>query len=749
MLGLLYIILNFFTGFVICSLCIPRLSLFTRKTYLGSKISLSPALLSLPLWYITGAFLMTWVTYFTAYLAMMCGAKNPLVVADIMVMPFFALFDVLGVLLLNKRHKLRKVVGTLWRNPPTGDIIFAFLAFLFAAFLMWWTFSYQNGTYRVGISVFSDFAPHLGMIRSFSKGTNFPTSYSHFAGEDIKYHFLFQFMVGNLELLGLRLDWAFNLPSAICFAGAFCLLYVLAVKISGKKAVGWVAALLFAFRSSDAVFDYLAKPTEAEIKRLFPDLLKKTPWFMIQGDPDKLEEVTWDALKANEGFVGTTTHEDWGLWNLNVYCNQRHLAIGLCAMLCLILFLLPPLFAAIKRIRERIVQAETQYREEDPEFKFLYAEKVANAIRYSLATKEGWLARNWVQPIFLGCLLGMCSFFNGACVIGCLCVLFVLAIVSDRRLEYAIVAAITVAFTLFATHFFIDGSAVDPQYYFGFLADTRTFAGAWEYIMTLCGILPFVLLAAFVLSDGTRKWVMFAFTAPFILAFTTSLTIDITVNHKYIMMSLMLLAVPAAYFLVWLWERAGAWPKIVCVLLIFVLTATGLYDLRTVIRKNDPQKGKNVGYIALEEDDPITEWIAENTTSKDIFLSPYYSLNNVVMGGAMLYYGWPYYAWSAGYDTPTRQKNVTAMYEASSQVELMELVMEYGIRYIIVDDEARRSSEYDLNETVIKMTYKKVMENRDMAIYDTREVLDSAYLPLPDTSDPDTDIDDIDDGYDD
>ena len=470
-------------------------------------------------------------------------------------------------------------------------------------------------------------------------------------------------------------------------------------------------------------------------------------WDQLLADPDKLSEVTWDALKANEGFVGTTTHEDWGLWNLNVYCNQRHLAIGLCAMLCMIIFLLPPLFTAIKRIRNRIVQAETEYKNEDPEFKFLYPEKVANAIRYSLATKEGWLPRSWVQSIFLGCLLGMCSFFNGACVIGCLCVLFVLAIVSDRRLEYAIAAAITVAFTLFATHFFIDGSAVEYKYYFGFLADIRTFAGAWEYIMTLCGILPFVLLAAFVLSDGTRKWVMFAFTAPFILAFTTSLTIDITVNHKYIMMSLMLLAVPAAYFLVWLWERAGAWPKIVTVLLIFVLTATGLYDLRTVIRKNDVKKGRNVGYIALQEDDPITVWIEENATSKDIFLTPYYSLNNVVMGGAMLYYGWPYYAWSAGYDTAARQRNVTAMYEASTQVELMELVMEHGIRFIIVDNDARTSGEYELNETVIKMTYKKVMENGDMAIYDTNEVLDSAYLPIPETDDdPGTETDD---GYED
>ena len=354
-------------------------------------------------------------------------------------------------------------------------------------------------------------------------------------------------------------------------------------------------------------------------------------------------------------------------------------------------------------------------------------ERIGYAIRYSLCSAEGWLPRRWAQPILLGCILGMCSFFNGACVIGCLCVLFVLAIASDHRLEYAVTALITVTFTLLATKFFIDGSVVSPKYYFGFLADIRTAAGAWEYIMTLCGILPFVLLAAFVLSDGTGKWVWFAFTAPFILAFTTSLTIDITVNHKYIMMSLMLLAIPAANFLVWLWERAGAWPKIVCVVLIFALTATGLYDLRTVLRKNDL---KSKRYMVLREDDPITKWVSENATSQDIFLSPYYSLNNFVMGGAMLYYGWPYYAWSAGYDTETRQKNVTAMYEAKTSLELIDLVLKHNIRYIVVDNDARKSEEYNLNEIVIQMTYQKVFEYGDTAIYDTRKVLDTPYVPV-------------------
>jgi hypothetical protein len=199
-----------------------------------------------------------------------------------------------------------------------------------------------------------------------------------------------------------------------------------------------------------------------------------------------------------------------------------------------------------------------------------------------------------------------------------------------------------------------------------------------------------------------------------------SLTIDITVNHKYIMMSLMLLAVPAAHFLVWLFERAGGWPKIVACALLFALTITGIYDLRTVIRKNDIKQGR---FLTLSEDDPVTEWISENATSQDIFLSPYYSLNNVVMGGAMLYYGWPYYAWSAGYDTLTRDRKVKEMYESSTSEELITQVRENNIRFIIVDRDARTSTEYKVNEAVISMTFEPVYNDGSTIIYDTTKFL--------------------------
>ena len=45
-----------------------------------------------------------------------------------------------------------------------------------------------------------------------------------------------------------------------------------------------------------------------------------------------------ETLEENTSFIGYTVNENWGLWNFNVYLNQRHLAFGL-LMVTLALYL--------------------------------------------------------------------------------------------------------------------------------------------------------------------------------------------------------------------------------------------------------------------------------------------------------------------------------------------------------------------------------------------------------------------------
>lgn len=42
-----------------------------------------------------------------------------------------------------------------------------------------------------------------------------------------------------------------------------------------------------------------------------------------------LADGRWSDFFSNSQFIGYTNHEDWGLWNYNVFLNQRHLGFGL------------------------------------------------------------------------------------------------------------------------------------------------------------------------------------------------------------------------------------------------------------------------------------------------------------------------------------------------------------------------------------------------------------------------------------
>lgn len=662
MLGIVYIGLCMVCGHVICQLFFQRLPELTCCTGRDSVEFRLPAyFVRLPASYVTGTLTVTWLVYLASYIFR--GTKQPLLFGNLTVFLVLVPLLVLAVYRMEFRGKEERQEHRekIFCKANTGYLIYTLTAVVFVTSLMFVTFQVANGALKVGYSVFSDFAPHLGMIRSFSVSNNFPTQYAHFAGEDIRYHFMFQFMVGNLEYLGLRIDYAFNIPSILSLAGVYLLLFVLAVRLTKSKWCGAVAALLFTFRSSFTVFRYMAEQPKGTV---------------------------WSALKNNTEFLGYTQNENWGLWNLNVYCNQRHLAFSL-AILLLALLMFEPY---VTRMGNTLLKA-TGLKEKGKKLFFSGTSFGIFDIRLAIG---------------MGVTLGGIAFWNGSVLIAALSMLFFMAVISEYRLDYLIAAVIALILSLLQSAFFIDGSAVSPSYYFGFLAENKTCFGVLLFLVELTGIALAASLTGAALLKGTRRYLHFVFLVPMVLAFTLSLTVDITVNHKWIMISLMLVGIYAAYLLVWLWERKDWLLRAIAVTLLVTLTATGIYDYTIVLKRN-----KN--YLIMDLKDPVTEWVAEHATSGDIFLTPYYSLNRVVLGGAMLYYGWPYYAWSAGYDTFERDHMVKQMYEADTPEVLSTLVEQEGIRYIIVDFDCRTSSEYLVREDVIEATYEAVFT------YDTGE----------------------------
>ncbi len=669
--SILYLTIGVLFGYAVCETLFPNFKNIGAKTFDGRELSLSSYFLRIPAWVLAGLIPLTWTTYLTAYvLKVLGGNENPLLLADIIVMVLFAVLTA-GLFFL--RYRKDKTAQTTREKAvwfTLAEWIFFAILLVFFTQLIFDTFSVKDGNLNVGFSVYSDFAPHMGMIRSFSYGNNFPTAYSHFTGEDIRHHFMFMFLTGNLERLGMRVDLAFNLPSIFGLVATCMLLYALGVRLTGKRAVGYLTTVFFIFRSSPSFFRFLAELPKEEI---------------------------WETLKTQQSFIEFTQNEGWGLWNLNVYCNQRHLAFAMAAMLLAIHFFLPYVYEMAEK---------------------LSAQKNVKTFFF---TKTAFGVKHPVRSLFLGILLGALAFFNGSVLTACCAMLFFLAAVSDYRLDYLITAGTALVLSLCESKLFIVGSAVSPKYQFGFLADNKTLFGSIDYMWQLWGILLLFVGAYLLLGKGVKRYLVFVFAVPLLMAFTVSLTPDITVNHKFVMMAEMLLSVFPAIIIAGLWEKGCEFLKdqlimrrVTAGLLIVFLTITGFFEYLIVQRQ----------YQAVyDPQDPRTVWFRENTDSQDVILSAPYALNEVVLGGAMLYYGHAYYAMSAGYDTYTREEYVEQMYEAASPAILDSLVKEHGITHIIVDKDVRDSYYFTAREYVIAATYEPVFSYGEdeyrFTVYDT------------------------------
>lgn len=636
--------------------------------------------LILPASFGIGTLLLTWAVYVISWFFSVVGkSQNPLLYGNTISMVGAALILIFAAVLRYKKNAVRTDGGQ--KNIRTGlaeklisnkkgfkreVLLFGLLA-VFITYMMFYVFYIRDGVLYSGLTVYGDYAPHTAMMRSFSMGNNFPTQYPHYGGADVKYHFMFQFLTGNLEYLGLRMDIAYNIVSSASLVGFLMLLYQLALRITGKISCGAVTIFLFFFRSGMAFFRFV--------------------WEHIQTG-DLLE-----TLSENVSFIGYTTNENWGLWNFNVYLNQRHLAFGLLLVtLALYLFM-------------DWLEAGTAHEE-----------KGLLWMKGRFFSKEGWKSRNPEQALLMGMFLGLCAFWNGAAVIGGLLILCGFAIFSDGKIDYAITAAVSIFFSYLQTKIFISGSAMSPQIYLGFLAEDKTVWGVVKYLFWMSGIF-FLGLAVLVWFMRRReRMILLGFLFPTIFAFVLLMTPDINVNHKYIMVSYAFLAIFWAWAICSLWNRK-IYGKILAAVLAICLSATGIYDFAVIVRGNGPGRR-----VAVNMDSDLTKWLADNLDKDDLLLTPEYSMNEVTMSGVMLYCGWPYYAWSAGYDTNYRAAQAVTIYTTMDSEELKKVVKQEWITYILFEEGSEFEQQQCVEDT-IAATYEKVYETEDgrIRIYKTSE----------------------------
>lgn len=665
MLGIIYLILCMLTGLEMAGCLFPR-----QTTERGNRIWVV-----LPAAFGMGILMLTWAVYILSWMFSICaGAEHPLFYGNLIVF----LVDILllsGIFRWKKKKQQKmfviseRMISRKWILKKEL-LLFGILTF-FVTWMMFYVFHMKDGILYSGFSVYGDYAPHTAMMRSFSRGNNFPTQYPHYGGQDVKYHFMFQFLVGNLEYLGLRLDLGYNLVSILSLAGFLMVLYGISYRMFKSFWAGAAAIVFFFFRSGTAFWRYLWEHLQAE------DLVR--------------------TLEENTAFIGYTTNENWGLWNFNVYLNQRHLAFGL-------------LMAAVAVWTFMDwVEAGCSHKEQG----FLW-------VRNRFFTKEAWICRNVDTAILLGLFLGLTAFWNGAALIGGLLILAGLAVFSDGKLDYVICAGLAVLFSELQSKIFVSGSVMSPSFYWGFLADNKSISGVLWYLVEISGFFFVGMIVAAVFLKRGQRVVLMGCLLPMAFAFLVSLTPDINVNHKYVMISYAFVTVFWGWIVrcvflagenIWKKWAGRAAAAVLCI----CLSATGIYDYVIILRDND-----SAHRMTVNMESSLTDWLSANLKKNDLLLTPEYTMNEVTMSGAMLYCGWPYYAWSAGYDTGYRAGQAVLMYTTDDPELLKAAVKQEKITYILFEEDMEFEQQ-ECREDIIRETYPLVYTSEDgrIRIYET------------------------------
>ena len=507
--------------------------------------------------------------------------------------------------------------------PITAKEALLFLGFfLFSSLLMFKTFRLSpEGNMQIATKAWSDFAATIPLIRSFSYGSNFPPEYPIFSGYPIRYHFVFYLLVGFIEKLGFPINWALNLPSIFGFTLLLIIIYLLGKHIFKSKAVGILSSVFFLFNGSLSFLEFF-----------------KTHPFSADTFSEILHNKTFPSFGPYDGKIVSA------FWNLNIFTNQRHLALAYASFL-LVLFVI---------------------------FRFSQRPKTFSP----------------VKALLLGIFVGIFPFIHLA-VFAMLGILLLSSFFLYEKIRLKIFLAGTISLLLAIPQVLYMGASqietkiVSPGYLIGELT-LNSFIKYWFYNL---GLLVILAPVGFILSNKSQRKVLLPFLVLFIIGNIFQLSPEIAANHKFFNLFAIGLILFVSFSLVKLW-RLNLFGKFLFPILIFFTVLSGIIDFFPII---------NDSYVTLEDipNNKAALFIKQATPKNSVFLNSSFLYHPASIAGRKILMGWPYFPWSAGYNTDIRGKLMTRIYESKSKAEICGLLVQNNVDYFTIQD---TSSDRDFPE---------------------------------------------------
>jgi len=663
---------------------------------------------------LVGLLVGSWLTYL-AGLAFFWTSR-PLLWANL-------LFFVASVALLSwpkwKGRFVKSTPGEAYPKPsklflprPRGSSIADWLLIagyvVLVSWMMFASFNTKAGKLQIANPEYSDFGPNTALIQSFAVGHNFPTEYPHFSGDRIRYHFLFYFQAGNLEFLGLDPAWSLNLLSITTLVAMLVIVMTLGEVLFDSRAVGRLGSLLFFFFGSLSYVPFLHK--QASVRAAIQAITHQR-----------------DYLQTIFPYRG----DAWGTWSQVTYLNQRHFASAIGILLLVLIFLVIRYRAVAAKRAEARAATETMTAQPNglPDTAPLSVsanpsgdvrESQVEMPSVSVATQSREETAITTEPftatlrpfIFSGVLLGLLPMWNSAVFIAAAAILGLLFILCPQRLQMLALAVTAGLIALPQMLYLSTGSGrahMPKLLHWGYTIDHPTVANVAKYLGFTFGFKWLLVALALVFATSLQRRFFLAFLSLLAVAFCFQFTIEVLGNQKFIHIWVIIANLFVAFALWRLWNLSlggttlpGKFAAIVTTLLII---PGGVIDFFPV---------HNNGWSEVTyKNDPLMEWLNKNTTPREIFLTDRFVNHPILMAGRRVFYGWPYYAWSAGYDASKRDRVYTELFENRDPWKVYRLLKENGINYVGFDGAVRQASFIKRpNEQLYATYFPKIFEDK-------------------------------------
>lgn len=359
-------------------------------------------------------------------------------------------------------------------------------------------------------------------------------------------------------------------------------------------------------------------------------------------------------------------------WNWNIYTNQRHLAASYAASLAILFFSLLP---AIKN----------------------------RHLKFS-------------HSLILGVVLGGFFFFNMAVFLETAIALVVFFILFPRLRKSTFITLVLGAIIAFPQyHYMQQAPSTTPiSFHPGYLVSPLTILNFLSYWFWNLGLHMILAPLGFLIANSKTKRIGVAFFSLFLIGNLFQFSVEIAANHKFFNFFMIVAVMFSAYFLVYLWKKF-ALSRVFVVMALFLLTFSGVIDAFPII---------NDAHLTLADykTNPDIAWIMNNTPKNAVFLNTNYLYDPASLAGRKIFLGWPYFAWSQGYDTNKRGDQMKKLLSMGDKIQMCLMLKENNINYIDIEH-PESNSDFAINWKFIESSFNIVYKSLDASkiIVETRQ----------------------------